>query len=135
MIQSSFFWRYVLEEDGAKEDREDRAVHCPPRRPRRVDRLPTRTNSHSAGPSIRPIFTQLVHLFDHSTGPSSRSICARCRLTMTYIIQICSNCRCARVSIINTRPDESRVDRLPTRANIFNPKILRFTLQPISGSR
>ena len=43
---------------------------------------------------------------EYSTGPSIRPICTRCCLTMTNVIQVCSNFHSARVFIANTRPDE-----------------------------
>jgi len=44
----------------------------------------------------------------YSVGPSIRPICTRFCFTMTNMIQVCSNFRCDRVFIINTRPDEMR---------------------------
>jgi len=41
-----------------------------------------------------------------SVGPSVRPIWTRYCFTMTNMIKVCSNCRCARVFIINTRPDK-----------------------------
>ena len=43
---------------------------------------------------------------EYSVGPSIRPICTRCCLTMTHMIQVCSNFHSARVLIIKTRPDE-----------------------------
>ena len=42
----------------------------------------------------------------HSVGPSIRPICTRCCFTMTGMIKVCSNFRCARVSVKNTRSGE-----------------------------
>ena len=42
----------------------------------------------------------------YSIGPSIRSIWNRCCLTMTDIVQVCSDFNFARAFIIKTRPDE-----------------------------
>ena len=42
----------------------------------------------------------------YSVRPSNQPICTRCCYTMTTVIQICSNCFCGRVFVINTHLDE-----------------------------
>ena len=42
----------------------------------------------------------------HSVGPSIRQFLIRCYLTMTDMIEVCSQFHEARVFIINTRPDK-----------------------------
>ena len=47
----------------------------------------------------------------YSVGASIRPIRTRSCLTMTDVIQVCSNFHCARAFIINARPDEIRSPR------------------------
>ena len=50
-----------------------------------------------------------VDIYDkHSVGPFIRPVCTRCCFTMTNMIKVCSNFLCARLFIMNTRPDEIR---------------------------
>ena len=58
-----------------------------------------------AGPEGRNLNAASIHA-KYSVGPLIRPICTRCCLTMSCMIQVCSNFHRSRVLTTNARPDE-----------------------------
>ena len=70
-------------------------------------RNPKPENPKTRTPNPEPPKPEMPYRFNRgSVSPSIRPISTRCCLTMTYVIQVCSNFRWARVFIINTRRNE-----------------------------
>jgi len=62
----------------------------------------------NADPLYSPHLVAASTYHKHSVGPSIRPVCTRCCFTRTNMIQVSSKFHCARMFIINARPDGIR---------------------------